>query len=85
MKITRTRLEEIIRERFAAKMGRNAGQVQTYIDPHTQEVIDFLENELGTSSFFDEVMERLGQEQMKSILKDIQREYGFSVGGVEVR
>ena len=74
--------EEMTSERLAPAMGKNTGKL-TYIDPGTQETIDFLEKELGTSSFFDEVMERLSIDQMKNILGDIQREYGFGADGIK--
>jgi hypothetical protein len=90
MIVTKRQLRKIVKEnllleRMAPKMGKNAGQTQTYIDPKTQERIDFIEKELGTSNFFDEVMERIPMDQMKTILSDIQREYGYNIDGFEVR
>ena len=67
---------------MAPQMGKNTGGF-VYISERDQEMIDYLEKELGTSSFFDEVMERIPQKQMGFILSDIAKEYGFIIGGVK--
>ena len=68
--------------RLAPHMGKS-GKRLTYITGAEQEMIDFLEKELGTSNFFDEVMERLSKEELLRILSSIQREYGFVIGGIK--
>jgi cAMP phosphodiesterase len=82
MRTTKKQLRRIISERMAPQMGKNTGGF-AYISDMDQEMIDYLEKELGTSNFFDEVMERIPQKQLSSILRDIAKEYGFVIGGVK--
>jgi hypothetical protein len=86
MRVTKTQLkrlirEEILYERMAPQMGKNTGGL-SYMSDMDQEMINYIEKELGTSNFFDEVMERIPAKQRGQILASISREYGFEIGGI---
>jgi hypothetical protein len=67
---------------MAPTMGKNTGTL-SYMSDMDQEMIDYIEKELGTSNFFDEVMERIPAKQRGQILASIAREYGYEIGGIK--
>ena len=73
--------EEILSERLAPHMGKNTGGL-SYMSDMDQEMINHMEKELGTSNFFDEVLERIPAKQRGQILSSIAREYQFDIGRI---